>query len=192
MNDRDPNGWVQTYTGRPFWPADPRPGDIHILDIAHALSQCNRFTGQTSFPISVARHSVNVSRVASHLAAPGDKLNCARHGLLHDASEAYLSDVNRILKITPMFAEYRRAEKRLQDMILTYFGLSTEEPPEVKEADAICLRVEAEAGFGVLYDQIPGWVVPTQGERDLVGSLTLFDARVDEKDFGRAFCGLFL
>lgn len=30
--------WMQTYTGRQFWPIDPRPEEIEIEDIAHALS----------------------------------------------------------------------------------------------------------------------------------------------------------
>lgn len=35
--------WIQTYTGRMFWPLDPRPEEIWIEDIAHALSLQCRF-----------------------------------------------------------------------------------------------------------------------------------------------------
>ena len=31
--------WMQTYTGRRFWPLDPRPEEMHIRDIAMALGK---------------------------------------------------------------------------------------------------------------------------------------------------------
>lgn len=34
--------WMQTYTGRQFWPLDPHPDEIDIRDIAHALSMMCR------------------------------------------------------------------------------------------------------------------------------------------------------
>jgi hypothetical protein len=35
--------WQQTFTGRQFWPLDPRPEEVCADDIAHALSlQCRR------------------------------------------------------------------------------------------------------------------------------------------------------
>lgn len=37
--------WIQTYTNKQFWPLDPRPEDVCIEDIAHALSLQCRFTG---------------------------------------------------------------------------------------------------------------------------------------------------
>ena len=37
--------WIQTYTGIQFWPLDPRPEEIEIRDIAHALSLLCRFNG---------------------------------------------------------------------------------------------------------------------------------------------------
>jgi len=37
--------WLQTAGGRAFFPLDPRPEDVDILDIAHALSFVCRFGG---------------------------------------------------------------------------------------------------------------------------------------------------
>ena len=37
--------WMQTISGRQFWPIDPRPEDVFIEDIAHALSMMCRFNG---------------------------------------------------------------------------------------------------------------------------------------------------
>lgn len=69
-----------TYTGRTFYPFDPRPEDICIEDIAHSLSNMCRFCGHVREFYSVAEHSV---RGASHLYG----LNALQF-LLHDAAEA--------------------------------------------------------------------------------------------------------
>ena len=38
--------WLQTFTGRQFYPADPQPGDFDPVDIAHGLANICRFGGQ--------------------------------------------------------------------------------------------------------------------------------------------------
>ena len=110
---------MQTYTGRMFWPFDPRVGDIEIYDIAVPLSRMCRFGGHCIEFYSVADHSVWVmERVPGHL---GPKVKLA--ALLHDASEGYLIDVPRPLKGSPEFAPYKRAEKRVLEVIMTRFGV---------------------------------------------------------------------
>lgn len=37
--------WIQTFTGQQFWPLDPLVEEVHLEDIAHALSNLCRFTG---------------------------------------------------------------------------------------------------------------------------------------------------
>ena len=46
-------GWCATYTGMQFWPLDPRPEDICIEDIAHALALQCRFNGHEYFEQAV-------------------------------------------------------------------------------------------------------------------------------------------
>lgn len=82
--------WMQTASGRRFYPLDPRPEEVFIEDIAHHLAAINRFNGATHVPYSVAQHSVLVSQVC-----PGAY---ALWGLLHDAAEAYLGDIIRPIK----------------------------------------------------------------------------------------------
>lgn len=127
--------WGCTYTGRQFWPEDPRPSDIHVLDIAHALSMQCRFGGHCREFYSVAQHSVLVS-IACDPAA-------ALWGLLHDASEAYLVDVPRPAKRAPGMAGYREMERRAMAAVCERFGLPVAMPPSVKRADEAVLAAEA-------------------------------------------------
>lgn len=124
--------WMQTYTGRRFWPLDPVAGDIEIMDIAHALSNQCRYAGHTRFHYSVAQHSVLVSENV----APEHAL----WGLLHDASEAYLVDVPRPVK--PHLPGYYEAEERVQKAVAERFGLSWPMPAEVKRVDDAILADE--------------------------------------------------
>ena len=130
----DSDGSITTFSGIRFWPLLPNPADIRIEDIAHALSNQCRFAGHAREFYSVAEHSVRVSQ----LCRPEDAL----WGLLHDASEAYLSDIPAPLKELPAFEAYRAAERSLQRLIVQRFGLAIEEPRSVTEADRTILGVE--------------------------------------------------
>ena len=129
-----PDCSITTFSGVLFRPLLPNPDDIRIADIAHALSQQYRFAGHTRTFYSVAEHSVRVSL----LGRPED----APWGLLHDASEAYLSDGPAPVKLLPQFEAYRAAERSLQGTIAVRFGLSTEQPRSVTEADRAILEIE--------------------------------------------------
>lgn len=128
--------WLETYTGVQFYPLDPRPEEILILDIAHALARVARFTGHTagSYPYTVAQHSVLVSEYCNGVDAVW--------GLLHDASEAYLCDVPRPLKQLEAFAGYRLIEARLQQVIMEKFGCTSMQPSSVNVADIRLLWTE--------------------------------------------------
>lgn len=118
MSDRK-GFWFITYSGVKFWPLDPRPEEILIEDIAHALSQINRFTGHTKKPYSVAEHSLRISRACEE----HDDRRVAIMGLLHDASETYLGDVASPLKSMDFMVSYRFYESQLQDVIYQRFGI---------------------------------------------------------------------
>jgi hypothetical protein len=117
--------FMQTYSGRQFWPVDPVPEEVDIRDIAHALSMQCRYAGHCLRFYSVAEHCVHLARYVSTPNKPW--------ALLHDASEAYLVDVPRPLK--PYLPGYYEAEKRVMDVVAEAFGLSSVMPSEVKTAD---------------------------------------------------------
>ena len=134
------DGFIGTFSGLRFWPLDPNPEKILIADIAHALAHQCRFGGHARLFYSVAEHSVHVSQ----LCLPEHAL----WGLLHDASEAYLVDLPRPLKLLPEFAPYREAERRLQRAVALRFGLPPDQPASVTEADDTMLWIEAHSLLG--------------------------------------------
>lgn len=87
--------WTPTYTGKKFWPLDPRPEDVDVEDIAHALSMKCRYAGHTTEFYSVAQHSVLMAQKAIDLTAD---VNLALWCMLHDAAEAYTADIPSPLK----------------------------------------------------------------------------------------------
>lgn len=128
--------WISTYTGKRINPLAPDPDQICIEDIAHALSQLCRWTGHTRRFYSVAQHSVLVSGLSN----PGHKLI----GLLHDAPEAYITDLNRPLKNSTYMSGYRLVEQLLWNAIVEKFDLiNIKIPQDVKKADDILMNTEA-------------------------------------------------
>ena len=85
---------MKTYSGLNFNPENPQPDQISIIDIANGLAFQVRFCGQLDKFYSVAEHSVMVSNM---LELSGNK-ELALYGLLHDAHEAYMSDIPSPIK----------------------------------------------------------------------------------------------
>jgi hypothetical protein len=117
--------FVQTYTGKPFYPLQPRVEDICLEDIAHALSLLCRFGGHVERFYSVAEHCV----LLSYAVDPEH----ARWALLHDATEAYVGDV--VWPLKELLPEYKRVEDNLMWVICKKFYLDPEQPAQVKEYD---------------------------------------------------------
>ena len=131
--DRGP--YIQTYLGNKFYLFDPRPEDIHIEDIAHALSNVCRFAGHVSSFYSVSQHSVLVSQ----------NCNIPLYGLLHDAAEAYVHDITRPLKYAKGMEVYSKIEKQIIEIIAQRFNLplNFSHYPDIKQADILVLITEA-------------------------------------------------
>jgi hypothetical protein len=88
--------WIQTFTGKQFWPSDPRADEIDIIDIAAGVARDCRFGGHCLRFYTVAEHSVLMYRTAK---ARGYEPRIKRATLLHDASEGLgLRDMPRPVK----------------------------------------------------------------------------------------------
>lgn len=125
--------YITTYGGTHFIPTKPEADRIHITDIAHALSLICRGNGHLKTFFSVGQHCIYCAQEAELRGYSGRLcLAC----LLHDASEAYMSDVPRPFK--QYLKEYNEFEEKLLDMIYTkYLGspLSGEEQRLLKKVD---------------------------------------------------------
>jgi hypothetical protein len=122
--------FLATYSGGKFYPFGPDPSRVQIEDIAHALSNICRYNGHTSEFWSVAAHSL---ALVQELRARGYGITMQYHGLLHDASEAYLMDVPRPIK--PLFLNYEQWEENVERAVAIRFGLRCPLPVEVKNLD---------------------------------------------------------
>jgi hypothetical protein len=137
MTSADGLPTITTFTGRTFNYANPDTDSICIEDIAHALSFECRFANQSRTHYSVAQHSVLVQARVSRL---GGDLGLAKIALLHDAAEAYVCDLPRPLK--RMLPQYKEIEDRVHEAICKRFGLPSEIPQFVKDADNQLLAIE--------------------------------------------------
>ena len=135
-------GYIETYpSGTEFNPADDHP-DFRIEDIAWATGMCVRYNGHVKQFYSIAEHCVLVSNIMEDAAnaAHQDPLHKAYEGLMHDALEAYLSDVPAPFK--QFLPDYQAFDANLETKLRAHYdvGPKTE---ECKYADWIALFIEA-------------------------------------------------
>lgn len=125
--------YITTYGGIHFVPTKPTEEGIHIEDIAHALSLICRGNGHVKHFFSVGQHCINCTVEAMER---GYSRRVSLACLLHDASEAYMSDVPRPFK--KYLPEYKIFEEQLLAVIYgKYLGspLDVEEERLVKMVD---------------------------------------------------------
>lgn len=144
--------WVQTYSGRQFWPLDPRPEEVCIEDIAHALANTCRFGGHCKRFYSVAEHSILISR-----AIPSELKEFRLQALMHDSPEAYFCDMPSPVK--RCIPEIKSIENRLWHAICDRFDIQRRMAPIVKEYDARILLDEKEA---VMLPALKDWELDTK------------------------------
>lgn len=138
MNDK-----MTTYTGKHFNPLEIKESDVCIEDIAHALSLLCRGGGHLKYFYSVGQHSVNCAKEAQARALSARTvLGC----LLHDASEAYISDIIRPVK--HHLNNYLEIESTIMKVIFRKFALSDlteQETKQIKQIDDEMLENELPA-----------------------------------------------
>ena len=146
-------GHITTYSGHKIDPLEPNIDCIDIRDIAHALSLTCRGNGHVKTFFSVGQHCVMCAKEAE---ARGYSKRVVLGCLLHDASEAYMSDVPRPFKV--VLKEYVDAEDKLIDLIYTkYLGctLNKEEKILVSSVDDAVLYYDMLELFGIEWEQNP-------------------------------------
>ncbi len=185
--------WTRTCSGEAVDLLNPDPKNLRIEDIAKALSKVCRFAGHTRKFYSVAQHSVIVSR----LCPPELRLK----GLLHDAAEAFVSDIPTPVKSilsAACRAELKAVEARLLAALGKALAIDVSPDPAVKHADLVALRHEAElllpepiAGFADLPGDPCEPITPWRAEVAERNFLHEFHRLVDERKHARRHRGEF-
>lgn len=126
--------FITTITGGKFYL--DKPDFTDITAIAHALSMLVRFNGHCSKFYSVAEHSVNVAALMEHLGI-GDPFE----GLMHDITEAFLSDMPAPYK--QRFRELAKFDKEMDALAREAYGLPKKITVECKRCDIMMCFIEA-------------------------------------------------
>lgn len=198
--------WMQTFTGRQFYPLAPRADDVDIVDIAHSLAMQCRYNGHTQRFYSVAEHCVLMSDWFlddSGVLGDEEARNLALWALLHDATEAYVGDMVRPLKRSmPSFCA---AEDVIMRVIAEKYGLRGGEPvviahtgddpvsfdngltmpARVKEIDTRILLDERSA---LLAEPPRPWSIPDDGPLSV--PIHAWDPETAEREYLQRFTGL--
>ena len=132
--------YIITYCKKKFYPLEPVIEDIMIEDIAHSLSMLCRANGHYDSFYYVGAHCINCYEEAvARRESARIKMAC----LLHDAAEAYISDVTRPVKKN--ISNYADIEEKLLNMIYEKFlgsPLNEYEEKVVKMIDDAMLYYE--------------------------------------------------
>lgn len=130
-----------TRTGRRLDVSNIGPDDIDLEDIIWSTSMTCRYNGYVREFYSVAEHMVLCSKlVAVDYPESGRHVRAA---LLHDAVEAYVSDLPNPVKAH--VAQYKELEQKVERVIWAKFGLPDDHAfwQEIKWYDLLALQVES-------------------------------------------------
>ncbi len=132
-NETRKGDWMETFSGIRFFPLDPRPGEVRVLDIAHHLSRINRYGGAIKLEhYSVAEHCVAMAKYFEREFP--DEPMLAYQALHHDDCEAYIGDMVRPLK--RQIVQFEQIEMALwRKAVAPALQCPWQLDPRVKEAD---------------------------------------------------------
>ena len=128
--------WLQTFSGKKVSVLNPQIDTIDIDDISNAISKLCRFNGHCSEFYSVAQHCV----LGTQFAMDHFDEDTAREFLIHDATEEYVGDMIRPLKIhNPVF---ETIENRFWSAISRRINVPIEMTPDCKYIDDVMVTWE--------------------------------------------------
>lgn len=134
------------------------PDDFNIFRIAERLAKINRFAGATWFPLSVATHSVVVSR----LCPP----ELAMTGLLHDITESFgIGDL--ISPVKSLMPGYRELEHDMwQQLCVPFPALRRIDEIEPYDKRATAIEALVHRGSWPEWASVGGYDYPLTPDED--------------------------
>lgn len=141
LNKMDPlyvHRQIRTVSGKYVDVFEPDLDTLIIEDIAHALSMQPRYGGHSPVFYSVAQHCIWIvhSMLSMGEYTPAEIYTA----LMHDASEAYLIDMPKPIKLE--LPDYNRVEDVLMTWLAKKFKFEYPLPPIVKDWDRYALEFE--------------------------------------------------
>lgn len=161
--------YIETFTNKQYYFLDPKPEQVCIEDIAQALSMNCRYSGHVKEFYSVAEHSCIISDMVLDLTGNSQ---LALDALLHDASEAYLTDIPRPIK--QHIKNYKDIELISEKCIQKALGCNSMNGL-IKHIDMHIVRDEAEQ----LFQSVPFWVYDYESVGVTVNCLTPKQAKIE-------------
>jgi hypothetical protein len=130
------NSWLQTASGGRVSVLNPLQKEINIQDIAGSLAKQCRFNGHCQEFYSVAEHCVRGVKLIQQIWG-SDSLDLQKAFLLHDASEAYIGDMIKPVKV--MDPVFNAIEAKFEKVIQSRFNLNPNLYIQVKLVDQMML-----------------------------------------------------
>lgn len=133
--------WITTYTGKRFYPLDPRPEEVDIEDIAQSSALTTRYRGHIKEFYSVAQHETTL---ASYILMRYGNAEWAMKAMVHDSGETYTADIPAqtkdlcyIIVGTPNALLYslEQAETRIMNTVFASLRMQRGIPDLVHDAD---------------------------------------------------------
>lgn len=130
---------IKVARGHYFDVVNPSPDTIDIGSIAASLSKICRFGGHCPCFYSVAEHCIHATELAIGDGVSDEAI--LRAILLHDATEAYVGDMVKPLKVT--LPQFNEAESRIAKAVASHFDVDFDSNHTlIKYYDHIMLKAE--------------------------------------------------
>lgn len=165
-----PRSCIMSTSGQPFCFDDKNTWRFSLIDTVHALSQINRFVGNSAEPYSVLQHSLwcmeNVFPLTvGEFDVPYELwgIELALGAGSHDFAEAELGDISSPLKARPQMAFYNDMEEEVLERKRDQFAIphpSIMQEMRIEAIDKIAFLTETrDLRGGKDYDVLPREVI---------------------------------
>ena len=134
------DAYLETVNGKSVFPWNLKREDVLIDDIANSLAMQARYNGHLPEFYSIADHSIHVTVLADMLMSekditPEERRVIRLRALLHDAAEAFISDIPSPVKMfIPSMYEH---EDKMIKKIYSFYGAKITDRKLKKYSDQI-------------------------------------------------------
>lgn len=138
------DSFLMTHSGTKVSVLNPKPEQIKLEDIAHALSLQCRYNGHVDRFYSVAEHVLKGYTLSNYIVLSNNPGEIIKAWLLHDASEAYVGDLIRPVKMH--IEPFVHLEEGFMEVIYDKFGVARRSE-DVRYLDNVMAALEKENMF---------------------------------------------